>query len=289
MRIEDSQIQSQAPVDLGQPQEHLSFDQRPNEESQKIAQAIANIVSMGSQEIAQNVQGGKYAQLLNKVNQSLEMVLGSKTAFFVDSQTQKQLFLSVLVDGNRIALSHLPDGLRSIIAWLFATVAKLETTFPDDEDPLKRHFTMFLDEPETHLHPAWQRYVLRIAQELFPNAQIFVATHSPFIISSINSGWIHVLRKNEKRKVEFEDPIPCSEGDTYMDVVEDVLGISERYDPETESLLEKYRKLREKVLSSDFEGESELRKLMLEIGNRSESLQHMMGREMYQLNKAMAS
>lgn len=288
LRVEDTEIQSQAPVNLGNINEHISFDLRPNQESRQIAQAIANIVSMGSQEIAQNVKGEKYGTLLNCVNEVLGEVLGSKTAFFVDSRGEK-LTLNVLIDSERIPLSHLPDGLRSIIAWLFATIAKLETTFPEEENPLSHPFTMILDEPETHLHPAWQRHILRIAQKLFPNAQFFVATHSPFIISSVNYGTIHLLRKNSKGFVEFYDQIPCSEGDTYMDVVEDVLGISERYDPETESLLNDFRKLREEVFANEFKREAELRDLMIKIGGRSESLQHMMGRELFQLNKAMAA
>ncbi len=288
LRIDDKQIYSQAPIGFGEKRDHLSLDYRPENESQTIAQAIANIVSMGSQEIAQEIDDQKYAGLLRQVNETLAEVIGTKTAFFVDSSGEK-IGLRVLIDGERVPMSHLPDGLRSIIAWLFATIAKLEIAFPKDAKPHHYPFTMFLDEPETHLHPAWQRHVLRIAQRLFPNAQIFVATHSPFIISSINHGWIHILKKNSQGAVEFQEPIPCSEGDTYMDVVEDVLGISERYDPETECLLAEFKALKQEVFSNGFTKEPELKELMLKIGGRSESLQHMMGREMYQLNRAMAS
>ncbi|MBK1833923.1 AAA family ATPase [Roseibacillus ishigakijimensis] len=251
-----------------------------------IAQALANIVSMGSQEVMQEITDGRYGALLKKVNKVLGDFLKRKTAFFVDSRRER-IALKVLLGSERIDLDHLPDGLRSIIAWLFATIAKLEVAFPDDSDPLEREFIMILDEPETHLHPAWQRYVLRIAQELFPNAQFIVATHSPFIISSINRGWIHILNTCEDDGlVYFGEPQPCSEGDTYMDAVEDVLGIKELYDPETEDLLAQFRELRQQVLSNGFEGETELRSLMMKIGARSKSLENMMGRELFQLDKA---
>ena len=166
---------------------------------------------------------------------------------------------------------------------MIACIAKLESQFPDHPEPLDIPLILLLDEPESHLHPAWQRQLIPAAQELFPNAQIFAATHSPFVISSVNSGWIHVLRMDDKGVVKADEPIPCSKGDSYLDVVEDVLGLKQWYDPETEGLLAEFRSLKNDVLKGDRSLQALLEEKAKLIGSRSDSLQGMMAREIHQV------
>ena len=185
-------------------------------------------------------------------------------------------------------LAVLPDGLRSIIAWLIGCVAKLESQFPDNPTPLDIPMILLVDEPESHLHPAWQRQVIPAAQALFPNAQFFVVTHSPFVISSVNVGWIHILRLDADGRATADTPIPCSKGDSYLDAVEDVLGLTQWYDPETENLLTEFRQLKSQFsegkqsLLNTLETKADL------IGSRSDSLKGMMAREIHQLRTTLA-
>ncbi len=147
---------------------------------------------------------------------------------------------------------------------------------------------MLLDEPDAYLHPAWQRKLIPTVQRLLPNAQIFVATHSPFVISSVNAGWIYVFEADAGGKVTIKPPIACSQGDSYIDVVEDVLGITERFDPETEGLLRDFRLKRDAVKRQPTEiSLTELQALAEQIAKRSDTLRFMMGREMAQLNSQL--
>lgn len=57
----------------------------------------------------------------------------------------------------------------------------------------KGGFAVTIDEPENHLHPAMQRTLMRKLLKSFPNAQFIVATHSPFIVSSIKDSNVYVL------------------------------------------------------------------------------------------------
>ena len=50
----------------------------------------------------------------------------------------------------------------------------------------KRHFVLFMDEPEVSLHVEWQQRLLDIITQLNPNAQIILTTHSPAVIMN---GW----------------------------------------------------------------------------------------------------
>lgn len=55
-------------------------------------------------------------------------------------------------------------------------------------------FVVTMDEPENHLHPSMQRSLLNRLLEAFPLAQFIVATHSPFIVSSVKDSNVYVLR-----------------------------------------------------------------------------------------------
>lgn len=45
---------------------------------------------------------------------------------------------------------------------------------------------LMVDEPETSLHPSWQQAILKLYQNAGKNNQVIVATHSPFLIASVN-------------------------------------------------------------------------------------------------------
>ena len=57
---------------------------------------------------------------------------------------------------------------------------------------------VLIDEPETHLHLALQRQIMPILAKLFPNVQFIVATHSPFILSSLPNAIAYDLEHREE-------------------------------------------------------------------------------------------
>ena len=64
---------------------------------------------------------------------------------------------------------------------------------------------LLIDEAENHLHPKWQKVFLKNILDIFPNLQIILTTHSPFIVSSIKNSRIYV----------------CKSFDTYSDIIEE--------------------------------------------------------------------
>lgn len=69
---------------------------------------------------------------------------------------------------------------------------------------------IFIDEPEISLHPEWQKKILGFYRKIFSDqsgqqtSQIFVVTHSPFVIHSTDRGndKVIVLARNGEGKVE---------------------------------------------------------------------------------------
>ncbi|MFV1494290.1 AAA family ATPase [Phaeobacter sp. JH18-32] len=65
----------------------------------------------------------------------------------------------------------------------------------------KEEFTITIDEPENHLHPALQRNLLPSLANAFPNCKFIVATHSPFIVSSFPEAKIFALSPGRDQKI----------------------------------------------------------------------------------------
>ena len=98
----------------------------------------------------------------------------------------------------------------------------------------KEEFTVTIDEPENHLHPSMQRSLLRRLIEAFPKAQFVIATHSPFIVSSVKDSFVYVLQYDVSDEAT-ETPInrrifsgrldTANKAGTASEILRDVLGV----------------------------------------------------------------
>jgi hypothetical protein len=59
-------------------------------------------------------------------------------------------------------------------------------------------FVVTMDEPENHLHPSMQRALLPSLVKAFPGVQFIIATHSPFMVSSVRDSNVYVLRHESR-------------------------------------------------------------------------------------------
>ena len=72
---------------------------------------------------------------------------------------------------------------------------------------------VFIDEPEISMHPEWQKKILNFYKRIFTTnagiqtSQIFVVTHSPFVIHNENryNDKVIVLKRDEKNRLVVED------------------------------------------------------------------------------------
>ncbi len=277
-QVKGADVTALAPIKLKSIEEQLTFD-RPEGEDGLICQSMTNLkMSAAMEMMSQPNVSGRAMTMTRNLEAAVSKVTGRAFSFSVTAHPK--VSLQVSWGGVAMQFQQLPDGLRSIIGFLVACVAKVDAFAPEHPKPLDEPLFLLLDEPEGHLHPSWQRKILPAAQALFPKAMIFAATHSPFIISSVNKGWIYIFRSDDKGLVTVENPRPCSKGDSYLDVVEDILGVTEWYDPETEELLADFRRMRDSVLGGHWDQEPALRNKSHEIGSRSPALEDMMAREM---------
>jgi predicted ATP-binding protein involved in virulence len=161
---------------------------------------------------------------LEFVRQSVERVLGgSVTALQVNRERPYSLL--VRKSTQELAIEQLSDGERSLII-LAASIARRLALFRDDSlGPVDRPATVLIDEVEQHLHGYWQRELLPRLRYAFPNVQFVVTTHSPVVLSSIESGHIRVL--SDFRIYSFPD---ATYGRDANSLFEDVFGVPRRPD-----------------------------------------------------------
>lgn len=94
-----------------------------------------------------------------------------------------------------INFSALSDGYRNVIKIVTDIATKMCILNPYlGKETLKRTpGIVVIDELDLSLHPTWQRRIVGILKDLFPKVQFICATHSPFIIQSLEPGELITL------------------------------------------------------------------------------------------------
>jgi energy-coupling factor transporter ATP-binding protein EcfA2 len=141
-----------------------------------------------------------------------------------------------LADGRAVVpLELLPEGLKSMLSWLGDLLRRLYSIpspgTPQNELP----FVLLLDEIDVHLHPKWQRLIVPALERLFPKAQVFITTHSPFVIFSASDAQIVWL--DEGGKLREDLPSESLRGYEYGAILE-LMGIDSMWDATTKSQFE---------------------------------------------------
>ncbi len=139
-------------------------------------------------------------RMLNEIARALSEALDRKVDLdFPFGQSSP----TVKLDGVAVPLALLGEGLRSTFAWLADLLVRLHriTWASPDLSPLEQDFWLILDEIDESLHPTMQMRILPALRRLFPNARMYVTTHSPFVVASVGSGTVFAIRPDQDRLV----------------------------------------------------------------------------------------
>ncbi len=112
------------------------------------------------------------------VIQALNKVL-ENNAVYDGIDSDKQIYFRI--NEERIAINQLSDGYKSILSLVGDIICRLTIAFPNSNNILNEYGVILIDEIDIHLHPTWQYTIAQQLQDLFPNIQFIVATHSPIV------------------------------------------------------------------------------------------------------------
>ena len=101
----------------------------------------------------------------------------------------------ILQNGVELSLEKLSSGNIFLIEHLVMLMCKFYSVAMLNNIKAKDMFNisglLLADEVENHMHPIWQKRILGIIRELFPNLQIILTTHSPFVVASMDGAKIY--------------------------------------------------------------------------------------------------
>jgi predicted ATP-binding protein involved in virulence len=224
----------------------------------------------------------RYQKSIQRIEKAITEIVGYSVEFVFGYEP---LSVRMRVNGKEIDFDLLPDGLKSIISWIADLLMRLDRLkWVDDRNVLDRNFILFLDEIEIHLHPAWQRRILPVIQKLFKNAQIFIATHSPFVVASVSDAWVYRFNVTDG-KSQLASVEESKAGSSYATVIDEIFGIDEFFDVETEKELQEFERLKQELLQGNKTVIPALTAIAQQLSTKSVEVQDIMGRELRQLQR----
>ncbi|MEL4385939.1 AAA family ATPase [Shewanella xiamenensis] len=121
-------------------------------------------------------------------------------------------------DGRVVNYDDLSDGEAQLLQ-----VLAIITLFKDEQ-------TLFLlDEPETHLNPAWRTHFHSFLQQALSagtgNAQVLVSTHSPFMISSLHKDSVFMFERNADGTIRYHLAIEETYGASFDVLIKQFFGL----------------------------------------------------------------
>jgi hypothetical protein len=97
--------------------------------------------------------------------------------------------LVVNFGAGEVPFGSLSDGQRGFFAMIAEIAIRCTQLNPQLNGEAIRQTTglVLIDEIDLHLHPEWQRQIVRSLVETFPKIQFVVTTHSPIVLTEVES------------------------------------------------------------------------------------------------------
>lgn len=134
------------------------------------------------------------------------------------------LRMEVEKNGQRLIVNQLSDGEKCLMAMIGDLARRLSIANPQRDNPLEGEGIVLIDEIDLHLHPKWQRLIVPKLQEVFPNCQFLVSTHSPHVMTHVQPENLFLLRMTPETGMVCEQPSE-SYGKTVERILEDLMGL----------------------------------------------------------------
>ncbi|HEY9421075.1 MAG TPA: AAA family ATPase [Thermoanaerobaculia bacterium] len=160
----------------------------------------------------------------------------------------------VVRNGVRLELQELSDGYQAMLVIVFDLVLRYIYLFQTLDDPLLGETTVAIDEVDLHLHPRWQRTVVRQLVRLFPNTQFVLTTHSAAVVQGAidYKQTVVTLREEEgaavPRKLSPKEMNEMDGAEIGSVLQEDKLfGTDSRYSPKYSSVEDRVAEIRSRM------------------------------------------
>lgn len=146
-----------------------------------------------------------------------------------------------------IVVDQLSDGEKCTLALFGDLARRVAMANPNRNNPLEGSGIVLIDEIELHMHPSWQRRVLKVLREVFPHIQFIVTTHSPLVLGEVFEDCkVFKLSRSSEGKEYFE------EVSTYGKDVNWILKYDMGTDERTKTMLSKFQEFYNAIDHRDY-------------------------------------
>lgn len=97
-----------------------------------------------------------------------------------------------------LPLHQLSDGIRTILTMAADIAYRMAILNPQMLAACVKDTPgiVLIDEIDMHLHPAWQKNIIRNLRHAFPHVQFILTTHAPSVLANVHRENIRILQKN---------------------------------------------------------------------------------------------
>lgn len=144
---------------------------------------------------------------------------------FYSDQVLSQPSLTITKNGQKLRLEQLSDGEKMLLMLVTDLARRLAIANPSSNDALSGEGIVLIDEIDLHLHPQWQRNVIRSLTQTFPNCQFLVSTHSPQVLSGVRRENVFILENSQ-----LVENTPHTYGKDSNSILYELMNVKERPD-----------------------------------------------------------
>jgi predicted ATP-binding protein involved in virulence len=129
-------------------------------------------------------------------------------------------------DHGELPIGLLSSGIRTTIAVVADIAHRCASLNPHLGQDITRLTpgVVLVDEVDLHLHPAWQQLILELLRAAFPSVQFILSTHSPQVLSTVDSSAIRVIQLRNG-KAQIKPPVLQTRGVESADVLARVMEV----------------------------------------------------------------
>ena len=170
-----------------------------------------------------------------KLTDTLRTVLNDKNLTLKFEKENFEFYIK-LGDGRKVTFNQLSDGFSAFMSILLELFIRVDIIRKQRNDfTLNPEGIILIDEPETHFHIEMQYEILSLLNNLFPDIQLIVATHSPAIISSLKNAVVYDL---STRKEVYRGIASSS----FSELMVTHFGLENEFSPIADKIIDDFKK-----------------------------------------------
>ena len=172
----------------------------------------------------------------------------------IPDKSSFETFPEFLTSQGWVRLEDLGYGYQATLAWVADLAKRMFDQYPNLENPLHGPAVVLVDEIDLHLHPEWQRKIIKYLSDLFPHTQFIVTAHSPLIIQSAENVNLIMLEKDNNpdgKGINIRQRFGSFQGWTVDEILTELMNMGDR--TRSDLYLQLMEDFENAVLDDDYE------------------------------------